>query len=126
MRLIDGDKFLNYIKEIGKEAEDQFGNTRRLISIDLKRVEELIEKQPTVEGKPQGKWIPASEKLPEKFKEVLCWAKSTARGGDICFVGSCANGCWFLQSSAGYQSYPTQYEVVAWMELPEPYKKVEE
>ena len=47
MRLINADTFLDFIREIGKESEDKYGNTRLLISIDLKRVEELIEKQPT-------------------------------------------------------------------------------
>lgn len=84
-----------------------------------------IESQQTIEERPKMRWIPASEKLPEKFKDVLCWAKSTARGGDICFVGSCDKGCWFLQSSAGHQSYPKQYKVVAWMELPEPFGKTD-
>lgn len=67
-------------------------------------------------------WVQTSERLPERNKNVLCWAKSTARGGDCCFVGSCDNGFWFLQSSIGTLSYPTQYEVVAWRELPEPYQ----
>lgn len=67
-------------------------------------------------------WIPCSERLPETNESVLCWAKSTARGGDVCFVGSCHNGFWFLQSSADTHSFPGQYVIVAWQTLPEPYK----
>ena len=66
-------------------------------------------------------WIPCSERLPKTNESVLCWAKSTARGGDVCFVGSCHNGFWFLQSSADTHSFPGQYVVVAWHPLPEPY-----
>lgn len=66
-------------------------------------------------------WIPCSERLPETNESVLCWAKSTARGGDVCFVGSCHNSFWFLQSSADTHSFPGQYVVVAWQPLPAPY-----
>ncbi len=70
-----------------------------------------------------GGWIPCSERLPETNESVLCWAKSTARGGDVCFVGSCHNDFWFLQSSADTHSFPGQYVIVAWQPLPEPYKE---
>lgn len=70
----------------------------------------------------KGGWIPCSERLPEKNDSVLCWAKSTARGGDVCFVGSCHNGFWFLQSSADTHTFPGQYVVVAWKPI-EPYQK---
>lgn len=70
----------------------------------------------------KGGWIPVSERLPERNKCVLCYAKSTARGGDTLFVGSCDNGFWFLQTSIGTLGYPTQYEVIAWQPLPEAYK----
>ena len=69
-------------------------------------------------------WIPCSERLPEDFQSVLCYAESVARSPDTIFVGSQKHGCWFLQSSIGTESFPTQYEVVAWMPLPEPYKPV--
>lgn len=72
-----------------------------------------------------GGWIPCSKRLPETNESVLCWAKSTARGGDVCFVGSCHNGFWFLQSSADTHSFPGQYVVVAWQPLPDPYKEPE-
>ena len=67
-------------------------------------------------------WIPCSERLPETNESVLCWAKSTARGGDVCFVGSCHNGFWFLQSSADTHSFPGQYVIVAWHPI-EPYQQ---
>ena len=67
-------------------------------------------------------WIPCEKKLPETNESVLCWAKSTARGGDVCFVGSYHKGFWFLQSSANTHSFPGQYKIVAWQKLPEPFK----
>ena len=70
-------------------------------------------------------WIPCSERLPKNNKEVLCYAKSTARGGDVMFVGSQDNGCWFLPTAANTLSYPNQYIVKAWQPLPQPYKESE-
>lgn len=68
-------------------------------------------------------WIPCSERLPQDFQSVLCYAESIARSPDTIFVGSQKHGCWFLQSSIGTESFPTQYKVVAWMELPNPYTR---
>ena len=67
-------------------------------------------------------WIPCEKELPETNESVLCWAKSTARGGDVCFVGSYHKGFWFLQSSANTHSFPGQYKIVAWHQLPEKFK----
>lgn len=119
MRLIDADEFYRILEN--KATMDEVCLLSHTFL--LKELAHILYTQPIVEERPKGKWIPVSERLPEKFKDVLCWAKSTARGGEVCFVGSCNNGCWFLQSSAGHQSYPSQYEVVAWMELPKPYKE---
>lgn len=73
----------------------------------------------------EHRWIPCSEKLPDNNKDVLCYATSLARGGDVMFTGSYNRGYWFLQSSIGNYSFPTQYKIVAWMPLPEPYKEGE-
>lgn len=38
-------------------------------------------------------------------------------------VGSCSHGCWFIQNSQNTLGFPcTEYDVVAWKPLPEPYK----
>lgn len=73
-------------------------------------------------------WIATKDKLPEKFKTVLCWVRDkTIAGVETYILGSQDNGCWFLKTyDIGTQSYPVKdYEVVAWRELPEPYVEVE-
>ena len=97
-------------------------------SINLfEAVDRIKELAPVTPQPKTGHWIPVSERLPEDNKNVLAWAKSRARDSDTCFVGCCDKGFWFLQKEAGYLSYPlSQYKVVAWMSLPEPYREVEE
>lgn len=69
------------------------------------------------------KWIPVSERLPDNNVRVLCSAISTSiSGGYNRFVGCCNNGFWFVQTDAETVSYPRQYEVTAWMPIPEHYK----
>jgi len=77
--------------------------------------------EPVDENK--GEWIPVSEGLPDNNVRVLCSAISTSiSGGYTRFVGCCDNGDWFVQTDAETVSYPRQYEVTAWMPLPEVYK----
>lgn len=90
-----------------------------------KSLEAVLEDIKQVEAEYNNGWIPCSDRLPETNESVLCWAKSTARGGDVCFVGSCHNGFWFFQSSADTHSFPGQYVIVAWQPLPEAYKEGE-
>ena len=61
-------------------------------------------------GKSQAKWIPVSERLPEKNGYYL-WC---ARGGEI-QKDYYWNGHWKIAEEYGY-------EVIAWMPLPTPYK----
>lgn len=71
----------------------------------------------------KSEWIPVSERLPDNNVRVLCSAISTSiSGGYTRFVGCCNNGYWFVQTDAETVSYPRQYKVTAWCELPEPYK----
>lgn len=73
-----------------------------------------------------GGWIPCSERLPENNRVVLCWVVSkTIASGETFIIGSCSNNkFWFLQTyEIGHHHFPVKdYEVVAWCELPEPYK----
>ena len=88
-------------------------------------IKQLAEEFATDTNVGNNGWIPCSERLPKNNKEVLCYAKSTARGGDVMFVGSQDNGCWFLPTAANTLSYPNQYIVKAWQPLPQPYKESE-
>lgn len=100
------------------EATTRFEDFNEAIEIVKQAAEEFA----TDTNVGSNGWISCSERLPETNESVLCWAKSTARGGDVCFVGSCHNGFWFLQSSADTHSFPGQYVIVAWQPLPEPYQ----
>lgn len=91
------------------------------VEVEEKIFHQLVNELPPVENK--GEWIPVSERLPDNNVRVLCSAISTSiSGGYTCFVGCCNNGFWFVQTDAETVSYPRQYEVTAWMPLPEPYK----
>lgn len=71
-------------------------------------------------------WIPVEERLPDNNEPVLCWVKSTTiASGETYIIGSCSNKCWFLQTyEIGHHYFPVKdYEVAAWMPLPEPYKE---
>lgn len=59
------------------------------------------------------KWIPVSEKLPNRHQRVLCYFKYEPESPDIIsentYIGG---GMWMSESD----------KVVAWMPLPEPYR----
>ena len=70
-----------------------------------------------------GKWIPCSERLPEKGESVLCYAKTRDGGYEAMRVGACHKGFWFFQDGGSERlCFPGNYVAVAWMELPKPYK----
>ena len=99
-----------------------------------------VAKAPTVEARPHGEWIPIDERLPEDDKEVLVYVrrkdgeKSEMNGlhiarkhqmegdpeGNNNFWGIPVAPCeWRIEG----WSYFFEPEVLAWMPLPEPYKK---
>lgn len=76
----------------------------------------------------KNKWIPCCNRLPENNKSVLVWLESrTIRGGHIYSIGGYQNNVWFLRSGIETESFPNlEWNVIAWMPLPEPYKEGKE
>ena len=63
----------------------------------------------------QTKWIPISERLPNKKEEVL----ATTEWGEITIAERYIENEWIIQE--GYNNADDD-DIIAWMPLPEPYK----
>jgi len=104
------------------------GDVRRFVSY------ETIDNAPTVEvrdnfdigyvqgledgqKRPQGEWIPVSEKLPERYKEVIVTDIETTNTYQSRYIG---NGYWECDNGT------LKNRIIAWQELPRPYKEKEE
>ena len=135
MRLIDADALKEHIQaNIKIYAETKF-------PLDV-----IIDNAPTVDkgydfgyadghgegyelgknSRPQGEWIPASERLPDDMQRVLIWYEYYRYGDFNCMYqtygfGYVCDGKWspFINGETGWQDY----RVIAWQPLPEPYKK---
>ena len=74
------------------------------------------------EARPHGAWIPVSERFPEEGKSVLVWYEYYAYGTKNRMVqtygiGHVYDGFWVGDVQG------TKSKCIAWMPLPEPYKK---
>lgn len=69
----------------------------------------------TVQGRTaMNEWIPVTERLPDDERKVLC-CTATKKGTKNIVIG------YYIQDS-GYWACGMNSNVVAWMELPEPYE----
>lgn len=77
------------------------------------------EQEKTIERLKSTNWIPVSERLPEKYKDVITTVKYKG------FLGM--YGTWLKTAFIGdYGEWNGECiggEVIAWMPLPEPYKE---
>ena len=106
MRLIDADAFIEENKDIIDCEIDhpKYQDTLR----------QLINLAPTVE-RPQGEWIPCSERLPEAGQVVIV---SDVRGDVYEYTMNPLNVDKYIDDKWTFMGY----EILAWMPLPEPYK----
>lgn len=125
MRLIDADAFIEKYGHWYTEEGDAEGYIGEL--------KHLIEKQPTVTAQPG--WIPCSERLPEEDTEVLISYRYKEGEGDTDHVDiditSYGTTCFggreihtLKEWRQPFDYFHANYEVIAWMPLPEPYKGV--
>ena len=95
----------------------------------LSEVRDKVRALPTVypkNDKPSGKWIPASEKLPDTDDEVLCWYEYYHWSQEK-VLPEYGIGRYFKETSAwfGEVANGKDVRVIAWMPLPEPYEPQE-
>lgn len=66
--------------------------------------------------KPKGEWIPVSEKLPERYKEVIVTDIETTNTYQSRYIGK---GYWECDNGT------LKNRIIAWMPLPKPYKEAD-
>ena len=71
-------------------------------------------------------WIPVTERLPEEYKDVLCYYEYFRYGDYNCMfrtidIGYYGDGRWGGEAGQGHKN-----KVLAWMPLPEPPEKESE
>lgn len=100
------------IKAVGKWMQKEFGY------LDLNRSERLID---TIEALPSADrpigWIPCNKSLPKENGKYIASLEDSVYPWANFF-----NGKWFMLSLNGIAREFGEYEVIAWMPLPEPYK----
>lgn len=110
MRLIDADRLKRQVEGRSWRAKEKFI--------------ELIDNAPTIEAEPvkHGRWIPVSERLPEEDTEVLISYRYKEGEGNTSHVDidiTTYGQMYFGGNKVGY--FHSNYEVIAWMPLPDPY-----
>lgn len=121
MTLIDKEEALTAIANAIRELhnEDAIVVGEKIEEIGLRTAFDIIKRLPTVEEQQKGKWIPCSERLPDKGLRVLMQLDNSWQ-----IVG------WYDKEDKQWYTLPFSQEVVndcvlAWMELPQVYEPQE-
>ena len=83
----------------------------------------FLEAADAIEELSKPRWIPVTERLPEEYKDVLCYYEYFRYGDFNCMFrtidrGYYGNGIWGGEAGQGHKN-----KVLAWMPLPEPPKE---
>lgn len=80
------------------------------------KARKLIEDAPTIEPERAGKWILCSERLPEKYSDVLCCDTYGEYIIGMPYEDEESNTGFSVENDSVYM-----IDCIAWMPLPEPY-----
>ena len=110
-----------HIKDRLKQYKDKYSDCYKYAGVHVKVIQDMIEQlQADLEqDEKENGWIPVSERLPEKNKDVITTVKYSG------FMGM--YGRWlktaFIDGYGEWNGECIGGEVIAWMPLPEPYKE---
>lgn len=112
---------MSHIKDRLKQYADKYSDRYKYAGVYVKVIQDMIEQlQDDLEqDEKENGWIPVSERLPEKNKDVITTVKYSG------FMGM--YGRWlktaFIDGYGEWNGECIGGEVIAWMPLPEPYKE---
>lgn len=115
MRPIDADKLPEhkFTRESAKSSDYMRGWNDA--------IDAIVDNEPTVE-RPHGEWIPVSERLPDRFGDVLVTFQKPNRE-PLVYRAVYGSGKFNLDNGDAWNW--NDPEIKAWMPLPEPYKEEE-
>lgn len=111
MRPIDADAFDERVRVAGGMSEEELTED---FKDGVQAVLYMLSNQPTIQPEPH--WIPVTEQLPKEDGSYLVSGKW---GSGKESVGDCE-----FSVKDGYFQTVWNFDVLAWMPLPEPYKEV--
>ena len=112
---------MSHIKDRLNQYKDKYSDCYKYAGVYVKVIQDMIEQlQDDLEqDEKENGWIPVSERLPEKNKDVIATVKYSG------FMGM--YGRWlktsFIDDYGEWNGECIGGEVIAWMPLPEPYKE---
>lgn len=120
MRPIDADRLLEKLSENLEDFEMMISHKGRGIAFGTSMAIDRVNEQPTIDPESlRPRWIPVSERLPEKYEDVLITYRIANEKAARIWIGYRAEMGW-----CAYEVYHPN--VTAWMPMPEPHDPEEE